>query len=450
MKTIYVIVSVLIGILVGAGVGWLSKPAVEVPGATVTAPGVTVTQTVAGPTVTKTVTPEVPVGLTGEVKIGWVDGLTGGNAFWGEQAITTARIALEEVNQYLTETGAGWTMTLVVEDSGTKPDVALDKLKSLHAMGITIVSGWGTSGDLRGSMSYADANKILLLSYGSTAIDLAVEGDYTYRLMPTSVQEGKMLASLSVYKGIEYLIPLWRGDAWGDSVVTATRASCAEVGIEVDEGIRYSPDAVEFSAEASTLNSRVLDAIGKYGADKVGWFIVCFEEGKAIYEALAAYNPLDWGINWLTNDGPSLCDWVVESPIIAEIVSKADCIFPAKMPTPSGKMEAVQEEVEARLGRTADLYGLNGYDCVWTLALALLAADRYDADAVKAQLPMVFESYQGVGGWSPLDKYGDRSGRNFGLYKVAEIEGVYRWVQAGMWDFGTEAVSWLPEYTVVY
>jgi branched-chain amino acid transport system substrate-binding protein len=435
-------IALVVGLAIGIGAGWVAKPA-EV----ITGPGVTATATT---TKTVTVTPPAAGGLSGEVKIGWVDGLTGGNAFWGEQAKTTADIALEEVNKHLKDTNAGWTMTLVVEDSETKPDIALEKLKSLHARGITIVSGWGTSGDLRASMTYANTNKILLLSYGSTAIDLAVAGDYVYRLMPTSAQEGQMLVSLAKYLGVTYLIPLWRGDSWGDSVVNATRTSAAKAGISVDDGIRYNPDAVEFSAEASALNSAVLSAKSRYGADKVAWFIVCFEEGKAIYEALAAYNPTSWGIKWLTNDGPSLCDWVVGSTTIAEMVSTTDCIFPAKMPTPSGKMQQVQNEVKARLGRTADLYGLNGYDCVWTLALALMAADKYDPDAVRAQLPMVFDVYQGAGGWSPLNEYGDRSGRNFGLYKVMKIGGEWKWVQVGMWDFGTEEISWLPEPVVVY
>ena len=58
LKTVGALVA---GLAVGGAAGWLSKPAerVEVPGATVTAPGATetVTKTVAGPTVTVTPTP---------------------------------------------------------------------------------------------------------------------------------------------------------------------------------------------------------------------------------------------------------------------------------------------------------------------------------------------------------------------------------------------------------
>jgi len=422
-KTVlYIIVFTLIGILVGAAIGWVAKPIVTGPAYT---------------------------GLKGTIKVGWIDGITGANAFWGEQGIAASEIALDEVNHFLEEIGAGWRMELVVEDSQTKPEVALDKLKSLHAQGITIVGGWGTSEDLKACMSYADSNKILLLSYGSNAMELA-EDDYVYRLLPTVAAEGGAVASILKCMEVEYVIPVWVGNAWGDSEVNALREACEEVGIEVDEGIRYSPEATEFSAEASVFNSKVQDAIAQYGAEKVAWWIACFEEGKAFYEALAAYDPVSWGIKWVTSEGPTLTDWVVETPIIAEMVSKADCIFPITVPTMSGKLREFQEKMEARLGIKADIYGINAYDCVWIMALGLLAADKYDADAVRAVLPMIFDIYQGAAGWSPIDENGDRVGRNYGLYKVMEIEGAYRWARVGEWNFGTEEISWLPTPEIVY
>ena len=58
-----IVVALIIGLAIGGAAAWLGKPAVEVPGVTVTEPGVTetvpgptVTETVPGPTVTETVT----------------------------------------------------------------------------------------------------------------------------------------------------------------------------------------------------------------------------------------------------------------------------------------------------------------------------------------------------------------------------------------------------------
>ncbi|MEM3421353.1 MAG: ABC transporter substrate-binding protein [Candidatus Hadarchaeum sp.] len=432
-------IALVVGLIVGIGAGWVAKPA-EVT----TAPGATATVTT---TRTVTATPGAPAGLSGEVKIGWVDGLTGGNAFWGEAARTAADVALSEVNQYLSETNAGWTMSIVYEDSETKPDIALEKLKSLHARGITIVGGWGTSADLRASISYSNSNKILLLAYGSNAADLAIPDDYTYRLMPTTKIEGKCFARIAHDLGTKYLVPMWRGDTFGDSMMSYVRDYCSKLGITVDEGVRYDPNATEFSSEAAAFASRVNTAISTYGADKVSVYIHCFEEGKAIFSTLKAYNPTSWGVHWVGVGGLVLTDWALETDTAETISEKG--VYGCLIPTPNPKLYKVQAQIKAKLGREADIYGLNGYDAVWILALAMNSAKMYDADAVKAQLPWVVSNYTGVTGWSPFDEAGDREGSNYGLFQVVKSDGTYKWAQIGIWDFGLDQITWWPEPQIV-
>ncbi|MGC8816845.1 MAG: ABC transporter substrate-binding protein [Candidatus Hadarchaeum sp.] len=428
-------IALVVGLIIGIGAGWVAKPA-EVT----TAPGATATTTV---TTTKTVTAPAAGGLSGEVKIGWVDGLTGGNAFWGEAAKTAADVALNEVNQYLKDTSAGWTMSIVYEDSETKPDVALEKLKSLHARGITIVSGWGTSADLRACISYSNSNKILLLAYGSNAADLAIPNDYTYRLMPTTKIEGKCFARIVYDLGVKYLVPMWRGDTFGDSMMNYVRQYCSALGITVDDGVRYDPNATEFSSEAAAFASRINNAISTYGADKVGAYIHCFEEGKAIFASLKAYNATNWGVHWVGVGGLVLTDWALETDTADIIANKG--VYGCLIPTPNAKLYNVQAQIKAKLGREADIYGLNGYDAVWMLALALNSAKSYDSDAVKAQLPWVANNYTGVTGWSPFDEAGDRQGSNYGLFQIVGSAGAYKWAQVGIWDFSIDTITWWPE-----
>jgi ABC-type branched-subunit amino acid transport system substrate-binding protein len=93
----------------------------------------------------------------------------------GEELLAAGQVALEEVNEYLNATGAGWQLELVVEDSELKPDVALQKLQALYAQGIRIVTGIGFSADLKAMMTYANTNHILLLA-GGNSHELAVPG----------------------------------------------------------------------------------------------------------------------------------------------------------------------------------------------------------------------------------------------------------------------------------
>jgi branched-chain amino acid transport system substrate-binding protein len=127
--------------------------------------GATVTTTqLLTQTVTQTVTQTAAAGLTGDVQIGAILPLTGDLASYGENSRTTLELALTEINTYLRSIGAGFTIKLVVEDTETKPETADAKLKSLAARGITLIVGPQTSAEIRRIKSYADANKILLVS----------------------------------------------------------------------------------------------------------------------------------------------------------------------------------------------------------------------------------------------------------------------------------------------
>jgi len=417
---IYAVVSILIGLVVGASIGWYLKPAERV---------------------------EVPTGLQGEVKIGWIDALSGSGAFWAEELLACGQVAVEEVNEYLNKTGAGWWIKLYKEDSQLKPEVALDKLKSLHAKGITIVTGVGFSADLKAMMEYANTNKILIMA-GGNSYELAVEGDYIFRVLPNSTTSAQCVVGLYRYFGIEHVIFVWRGDAYADSLEHATEALCEKYGISFDPAVRYNPEAAEFSGEAATLNSKVQDAIAQYGADKVAWTILCFEEGKAFFDALKPYHPENWGIRLLTTGGLSLMDWVTE-PASAELYTQLNSTASDFRPSINLRTRQVIEKVKAKMGRVPDIYGLIGYDEIWILALALQAAGKYDADAVKAQLPTVYENYASIIGWAPLNRYGDKAGINFGLYRVIKVDDAYKWVRVGNYDLLLDRVSWLSEPEIV-
>lgn len=74
-------------------------------------------------------------GLSGEVPIGALLPLSGPLGQFGENDKVAVELAVAEVNEFLEKIGAGWRLKLYVEDTETKPEVALEKLMSLHAKG---------------------------------------------------------------------------------------------------------------------------------------------------------------------------------------------------------------------------------------------------------------------------------------------------------------------------
>lgn len=434
-----VVIALIIGLVIGVVAAPLVTPAppgVVEKTVTVTPPAKTVTVTPPAKTVEKTV--EVPVGLTGEIKIGSILPLTGALASYGENSKVAQLIGEKEVNEFLKRAGAPITIKLVIEDTETKPDVALEKLKSLAAKGITIIIGPQTSAEVRNLKGYADANKILMVSQSSTAPELAIPDDYVYRFCPDDTVQGPALSRIMYQDGIRYLVPVWRGDAWGDGLKKTVVESFKALGGEVVEGVRYAPEAKEFSAEVRALSTAVQDLVDKYGADKVGVDYIAFAEAVTFFTQARDYDIL-WKVRWYGSDGTAQLDELVKEPLGAEFAVATRFLSPIFAATKSEKYTKLVDQVKAELGRVPDTYAIAAYDEVWVLTYALLSVGKYDATAVKNVLPDIVRTYFGASGWIVLNPAGDRA---FADYELWVINEAYEWEWIGTYVFATESVTY--------
>ena len=384
-------------------------------------------------------------GLSGEVLIGFLGSMSGDLASYGENEATAAQLAVKEVNELLQKIGAGWSLKLVIEDTETKPEVCLEKVESLNAKGIKLVIGPLSSGELSNIMSYVNSEKILTTSQSSTAPELGFPDDYVFRFCPNDRWQGRAMARVMWEMGIRYVIPTWRGDAWGDGLEAKGKERFEELGGTFLEGVRYSVPRSDFSVEAATLKDLVADAVAKYGADKVGVWLIAFEEATAYFKEALQYDELRQ-VKWFGSDGtvntPGLID--PSDPEVSKFVTDVNFINPIFSPLPgTWKYDKVRSHILEKLGREPDSYSYTVYDIVWAYAYSLMVVDRYDPEAIKEILPDVTKSLYGATGWVSLDENGDRAPTNYDLWKVQEVEpGVYDWVRVGRWILETDSVEW--------
>ena len=387
--------------------------------------------------------PPTEVGLTGEVKLGFLASMTGVLATFGENEAAAAELAAEEVNAFLREAGADWTLKIVIEDTQTTPDIALEKTESFAARGIKLLIGPLSSAEVRAIKGYCDAEKILAISQSSTAPDLAIADDYIFRFCPTDkLGQGPAMARILYDDGKLYVIPVTRNDAWGVGLEEAAAKRFTELGGTFLEGIRYAPDAVEFTAESSDLASKVESAVATYGADNVAVWHISFEEANAFFTAASAYDVLST-VRWYGSDGTANSGAMIEDPTVAEFAAAVGYPCTIFAPTHSAKWEKVRQNGLDKLGREPDSYSYAVYDVVWAYAYSLLTVDKYDPEAVKAVLPTVTESLFGASGWVELDDAGDRKAGDYDIWQVEEIAaGQYDWVHAGIWVYMSDSVAW--------
>ncbi|MEM3644107.1 MAG: ABC transporter substrate-binding protein [Nitrososphaerota archaeon] len=409
--------------------------------------GVAVGYVVAGLTAAPTQATAVAPALKGEVAVGALLPLTGVLSSYGENDKAALELAEKEINDWLKARGEEWYIKLYVEDTATDPKTALDKLMTLHGKGIKFIIGPMSSAEVSEIKSYADTNKILVISQSSTSPALAIEGDWVYRYITTDLIQGPAAARVAYDQGVRYLVQVWRGDTWGDGLARATREAflnilkkTGEAG-DVIEGVRYDPAAKEFSAEVAKLSSLITDLAGKYGKDKIGIDAVGFEEMVAFIAAAKAY-PILSEVKWVGSDGTAGVSGLVKERELAEFCIKVQFLSPIGTPGVSPHTEKVKKYVRDKLGRDPEPYAYNSYDALWTIALAIDLVDKYDSEAVKAILPEVVKRYIGASGSFELDKAGDRAYADYELWIPWTTDTGYDWKIAGIWRGATDKIEW--------
>ena len=375
-------------------------------------------------------------GLEGEITVGSILPLTGDLATHGEENMEGTRLGVADFNEYLAGKGAGWSLRLAEEDSQTNPVVALEKLTALNARGISIVIGPETSSNIRNIKGYADGNNMLLLSCCSTAPNLAIEGDSVYRLAPDDTNQGAALATLASSSGIEAIVPIWRGDAWGDGLRDATEAAFSSKDGAVLDGVRYNPEAPEFSASVSLLADRVSSAVEEYGAERVAVLNIGFAEGLQVVQAAMNHDVLD-EVRWFGSDGNAQDSRLVDDPLASEFATGVQFMALQVSAASNEKFNRVDSAVTEMLGRTPNTYTHSSYDASWIIGLSIERAGSADVDAVKAVLPAVASEYVGAMGDIELNEAGDLAQADYTVWGV--VDG--GWAMAGSYSQADDTVT---------
>ncbi len=389
------------------------------------------------------VAPTAP-GLTGEVQLGFLGSMTGDLATFGENEAAAAEFAAKGINEFLKAAGEEWTLKIVVEDTQTKPDLALEKTESFAARGIKLLIGPLSSAEVRAIKGYCDANKILAVSQSSTAPDLSIPDDYIFRFCPTDAAPGGQGVAMAriLYDAVPYVIPVTRNDAWGVGLEEAGEQRYTEIGGTFLEGIRYAPDVAEFSAEVADLASKVESAVASYGAENVAIWHITFEEVVAFFTAASAYDVLST-VKWYGSDGTAMSGAMIEDSTVRDFAVSVGYPCTIFAPTHSAKWDLVRANGMNVLGREPDSYSYAVYDVVWAYALCLLTVDKYDPEAIKEVLPNVTNGMFGASGWVDLDEAGDRRQGDYDVWGIKEAAtGVYEWENIGTWATMTDSVTW--------
>ncbi len=372
--------------------------------------------------------PGAPV-LEGEVTIGILLPLTGDLATHGTENLEGTKLGIADFNSHLAEAGAGWSLKALAEDSATSPVIALERLASLYARGVPVVIGPIASSSIQNIKGYADSNNMLLVSCCSSASSLAIPDDSVYRLIPDDSNQGVAIGKLLDHAGVEVMVPIWRGDTWGDGLKDSSTRSFQKRGGLVDSGIRYNPELTEFSASLSLLAQSVQEHVDRVGADRVGVLFLGFDEALHLMQSASEYGVLG-DIRWFGPGTVTRDLKLVTDPIGAEFTNKVAFTTVQVAASQSPTYERVQAHLTDTLGVVPNTFVHFSYDAAWVVGLSILEAQGLDVTEIKRVLPAVAGNYSGSIGSTKLNPAGDLMHVNYEVWGVRDGE----WLGLGQYD----------------
>jgi ABC-type branched-subunit amino acid transport system substrate-binding protein len=397
-----------------------------------------------------------PVGGANTILIGALLPLTGTSSSTGEEVDAALRLAVDDVNNQFTKAGLSTRFGLIIEDTKTDPSVALEKLKDLASKGIRIVIGPSTSAAVSAVKEYADKNGILIVSSSSTAPSLAIPNDNVIRFVPDDTHQAEILAKQIWDEGKRVVIPMWRTDIFGNNLQSSLKESFEKLGGKVLEGVAYDPPIGNFAAslhrinfivweqELRSLTSKVNDAVKEYGADKVGVYIVAYDEIVPIMIQANRHQELQ-SVSWYGSDGSAQLEGLIKNVEASEFAVKTNFLNPIYGLDATDSIKKLETRIVEEIGRVPTSYAQVTYDEFWVAALTLIdvsTLEQDDSGSLRKAFINTANSHVGVTGRTELNDAGDRKYGSYDFwavrpgYKDVKNKSSFEWANVATYPIG--------------
>jgi branched-chain amino acid transport system substrate-binding protein len=397
-----------------------------------------------------------PVEGANTILIGALLPLTGTLSSFGESAEASLRLAVDDVNNQLAKSGSSSRVGLVIEDTKTDPNVAREKIIDLASKGIRIVIGPSTSAAVAAVKEYADENGILIVSSSSTAPSLAIPNDNVFRFVPDDTHQAEALAKKMWDEGTRVVIPIWRTDVFGNNLQSLLKEKFEKLGGKVVDGIGYDPPVGNFAAslhrinfivweqELRSLTQKVNDAVKQYGADKVGVYIVAFDEIVPIMIQANRHEALQ-SVRWYGSDGSIQHEGLIKNIEAAEFAVKTNFLSPIYGVEASDSFKELEERIVEEIDRVPRSYAEVIYDEFWVAALTLSnynGTHKDDIGSLREAFINTTNSYIGVTGRTELNDAGDKEYGSYDFWAIRPLskdvnnKGSFEWTNVAAYPIG--------------
>ena len=389
----------------------------------------------------QTTTPTTTTKTTQTVTIGALLPLSGDLQSYGLGSQCAIKLAVQDANKMFASKGIQFQ--LVVEDTKTDPNTALQMLQTLYSQGVRFVAGPMASSEVSATMNFAKQNHIIEISQSSTSPALAVPKPYVFRLVPTDFYQGNAIATLLKYLGIKRIVIVYRSDTWGQGLSAAIANDSAKYGIQVLGVYGYDPSAIPASAQAAAQKASA--ALGSPSPD-AALVLVTFESDGVAAAQAAANDPVLSKVRWFGTDGVAGSTVLVQQAGQALANAKFLATIAAPNPNDPHYVNFVQEYKQF-CGQSPVAYDPYAYDAAMIIMEAIAKTGSTDPTVINSVLEQWGKNgtYVGVTGPVYFNQYHDRIYASYLIMGVAIVNGTPTWINAGFYNGTTSQITAFPQ-----
>lgn len=312
------------------------------------------------------------------VKIGGIFPLSGNVAVFGTECRNGVEMAISEINAAGGVNGK--MLELIAEDDEGSPEKSVNAYKKLVTRDkCNIIIGSLTSGCTAAITSLAQAQKVLLLAPAATQVDITDAGDYVFRACFIDPFQGTVGGKFSLEtlgaKNAAVLYDIQNDYSIG--LYENFKVAFEQGGGTLVAEESYSTGDKDFNAQLTKIKTTNPDVV--YLPDYYGTVALIAKQLRA--QGINA--PIVGADGWdgiIDNAGDEVLNGFYSNHYAAD-------------DSTDEKVVTFVNSYREKFGSTPVSFAALGYDCVYLLKDAMVAADSVDAAVLKEQLTKTDGSY---------------------------------------------------------
>ena len=193
-------------------------------------------------------------------KIGVMESVTGPGETYGNVAVRSKQMAVDEIN----EAGGinGRMLELIVEDSKCSAQDAITAYRKLTDVDeVKIILGTSCSGAMLGAAPLAEEDGVVLFSGLATNPDIADAGDYIFRTSMSDLQLGIDTGNVLWADGARTLATITEATDYAEGVRRTSVDQFVQRGGKLVGEERYASDVTDFRSQLTKLFEQNPDAL---------------------------------------------------------------------------------------------------------------------------------------------------------------------------------------------